>query len=274
MRTTNIAVDVPQKAINVPRVVVIPVNEDNYPLTEKRTSGVLSHFSSDTLILELPGIEKFPACGSLIMGLLLPDETKRYAGVLIHNCHQLSDRITITGQLGGPIQEILEHDSITPEYCPTLFQYTLPYPFELLDALADLGALVRKCLDRILVCPECYSLVTFRIGCPHCGSSKTMSDRLVHHFACSYVGFLNEFETSEGFTCPKCRARYLVIGTDCEYTMGVQRCIDCSWAGSQLKLVSHCMHCNARFPGREATILDLISFHAQRFDPLALDSIF
>lgn len=252
-------------------VMVIPVDEDAYPLLENRARGVLRRFSPDMVIIELTEKKPFPHCQSLILGVLFQDQMK-YVGILVQSRYQKHNHLAFIGELGGPIQDILEHDSIIPEFSWSEFQYTLPFPFELLDALADLGVLAREHLDRLLVCPDCFSLTTFRVGCPQCGSAKTAADRLIHHFACGYVGFVKEFETSEGLACPKCRSRHLVIGADYEYTGGAQRCNDCDWVGSQLKLVGHCMKCNARFPGREAALLDLFSFHAQRLDPLAFNA--
>lgn len=255
-------------------ILAIPVDGNGYPLNEGRSNGVLRQVPPATLVLELIAGAGFPKCNSLIIGLSAPDNTTRYASLVVSERRdQQAARITIIGHLGGPVQDILERDLIIPEFCANSFQYTLPYPIELLDSLAEIGILTRKYMDTVLVCPECYSLSTFRPGCPQCGSSLATVDRLIHHFSCGYMGFTSEFETPTGLVCPKCRMHHLAIGADFEYTAGAYRCSECGWTASQLRLIGHCLRCDSRYPGREATTINLVCFHAQRFDPMAIHSL-
>ncbi len=122
------------------------------------------------------------------------------------------------------------------------------------------GTLAPKLLDRALVCPRCESLPSFRHGCPCCGSGRVEQESLIHHFACAYVGRVEDFETADGIACAKCRARHLTVGADFEYQRGPLRCLDCQWSPRELELVGHCLRCGFRFPANQALVKDLMAY--------------
>ena len=137
------------------------------------------------------------------------------------------------------------------------FVPTLPTPQA--EAARQRGALTEMLLDRVWVCPQCRALPSFRPACPCCGSGGVERDRMLHHFACAFVGSTGEFQVSdEGLACPKCCTQRLLVGTDCEYLDGPWRCTDCDWNTAELEIVGHCLKCGFRFPAQQAVLEDLV----------------
>lgn len=121
------------------------------------------------------------------------------------------------------------------------------------------GEVSEVLLDRVWVCPQCRALPSFRPACSCCGSAIVERDRMLHHFACAFVGSTGEFQVSdEGLACPKCCTQRLMVGTDCEYLDGPWRCTDCDWNTAELEIVGHCLKCGFRFPAQQAVLEDLV----------------
>lgn len=140
------------------------------------------------------------------------------------------------------------------------FVPTLPAPQ--VEVARQRGALSEVLLDRVWVCPQCRALPSFRPACPCCGSGGVERDRMLHHFACAFVGSTGEFQVSdEGLACPKCCTQRLLVGTDCEYLDGPWRCADCDWNTAELEIVGHCLKCGFRFPAHQAVLEDLVGHH-------------
>ena len=140
------------------------------------------------------------------------------------------------------------------------FVPTLPAPQ--IETARQRGALSEVLLDRVWVCPQCRALPSFRPACPCCGSAGVERDRMLHHFACAFVGSTGEFQVSdEGLACPKCCTQRLLVGTDCEYLDGPWRCTDCDWNTAELEIVGHCLKCGFRFPAQQAALEDLVGHH-------------
>jgi Thaumarchaeal output domain 1 len=45
---------------------------------------------------------------------------------------------------------------------------------------------------------------TVRATCPSCQAGDVAISSVVHHLVCAYVGPDYDFETDEGYRCPKC----------------------------------------------------------------------
>jgi CheY-like chemotaxis protein len=155
---------------------------------------------------------------------------------------------------------------ITPMFDPSKLKYSCGLPATLLRAWESDGTLQKVLLDRVQVCPRCHSLPTFRFGCSSCGSGCVTNDRMIHHFACAYVGEARDFDEDGELVCPKCRVRQLVVGADFEHLTGPYRCLDCHWSAAELEHVAHCLGCGFRFPANQAVIEDLVGFHTERVD--------
>jgi hypothetical protein len=164
----------------------------------------------------------------------------------------------------------IREENLMPALNRPDFRYSTKLPADVLAKWCHVGIMRPMLFDWILACPECQGLPTFRMGCPNCGSSRLGRSQLIHHFACAHVGFVPDFEGDGEIVCPKCRTRRLVVGTDFEYLGGPHRCIDCKWSGTELVQVAQCVACGLRFPSHEAHEMELIGYHVERLDPLAL----
>lgn len=115
-------------------------------------------------------------------------------------------------------------------------------------------------VDRIIVCPECDSLPTFRPGCGSCGSAFVDQEVLIHHFACAHVGPESEFRSESGLTCPKCRLTDLIASSDFEQIQGCLKCSDCDAIFAEQKTLGHCLSCQHRFAADEGKIVDVVGY--------------
>lgn len=103
--------------------------------------------------------------------------------------------------------------------------------------------------NKILVCPKCLNFSTFSYGCKHCGSLNVKKSELIHHFACAYVGYVQEFSN---LTCPKCLMKNLIVGSDFEHLSGPYFCEGCHWYGNEREIVGKCTKCQFLFPIRQS----------------------
>ena len=117
-------------------------------------------------------------------------------------------------------------------------------------------------LDRIIECPDCEAVPTFRPGCGSCGSAWVDHESLIHHYACAHVGPESEFRSSanDGLSCPKCRTNDLVVGADFDQVEGCMKCNDCGSVFNQPEMICHCLACQRRFPASEGKIHDIYGY--------------
>lgn len=153
---------------------------------------------------------------------------------------------------------------VAPKFDPQLQRFTYGASKEQIAAWENDEFVTRIALDRILVCPCCNGVPTFRMGCGCCGSAITEPDVLIHHYACAYVGAEAEFRNGHVLNCPKCRQQNLVPGSDFETVSGGLVCADCHNRISQAVLIGHCLCCQHRFPADEAGTMQLTEFHVHR----------
>lgn len=156
----------------------------------------------------------------------------------------------------------LPHGISPPALDLSQLKFVPTLPASQIEGARKTGKLSEVLLDRVWVCPQCRALPSFRPACPCCGSAGVERDRMLHHFACAFVGSTGEFQVSdEGLACPKCCTQRLMVGTDCEFLDGPWRCSDCDWNTAELEIVGHCLKCGFRFPAQQAAIEDLMGHH-------------
>ncbi len=259
----------PRVSIEQP-IVAYPVFPDGNPYFGQHASGISVDLSHQDIGLEIETREWYPA-KMLIVGVTHPDGRRCFAGVEVQGAVKVGqNRIGVGGRFGGMAHDMLDPDRLTPRFRPDTMEFTLGFPQKVLDRWAEMGVLRCYVHDRVMLCPRCLGLPTFRKGCRSCGSARTANDRLIHHFACAHVGAVAEFEVNGRLVCPKCRTRDLVVGADYEYALGPHHCQDCHWNDMSLEEVGQCLRCGFRFPGHQALQQELKGYHVDRLDPLAL----
>ncbi len=164
----------------------------------------------------------------------------------------------------------LPHGIAAPALDLMQLKFVPSLPAHQIEAARKRGELHEVLLDRVWVCPQCRAVPSFRPACPCCGSAGVERDRMLHHFACAFVGPTSEFQLNDdGLACPKCCAQRLMVGTDCEFLDGPWHCGDCDWSPAELEIVGHCLKCGFRFPAQQAVLEDLVGHHVDRLAPLA-----
>ena len=207
----------------------------------------------------------------------VPQAGVQYAGVVVQRIERLEDGTLLCGcEFGGPAADILHAGTLMPKCDHELMAFVLPHATAIYDNWTDAGVIEKSLVDRVLVCPRCTILPTFRNACRKCRSGRVTNDRLIHHFTCAYVGFVDEFEShgkgggGGGLVCPKCRVRDLIVGSDYEYLIGQYRCQSCGWRDSDAEVVGHCLKCDNRFDIQQARELELYRYDVHRLDALAI----
>jgi hypothetical protein len=250
-------------------VVLVPVLADGSPDWENRRKAVTRDVGPAGIGLECPAVE-WETTALVLLGRL-PDRSQAVLGLEVRNRRAVSPGVLRVGcAVGGFAEEILRAENLVPRFRPESLGFATHFPDEVLARWASTGVLQPVWLDRVLVCPRCQAVPTFRQGCGHCGAAWTTNDNLIHHFACAHVGPAEEFERGGELVCPKCRARRLVIGADYENLTGPHRCRNCGWSDGELEQVAQCLRCGNRYPAGQSRVLDLRGYRAQRLDPLAL----
>jgi hypothetical protein len=216
----------------------------------------------------------FHASQPLLLGMHFEQRGIQYAGLIVRRVQQLKEgTIRLGADFGGPAGDVLATGHLMPEFRADQMAFVMPQASQLYDNWAALGILQKTLLDHVMVCPRCAAIPTVRNACRKCGSGRIANDRLIHHFACAYVGFQAEFVTGTNeLVCPKCQLRKLVIGADFEYLTGENRCRSCGWRDSEVELVGHCMRCSNRFEMAQAREQELYRYDVSRLDPLAVTS--
>lgn len=163
------------------------------------------------------------------------------------------------------VRAVQSHTSVVaPKFDPQLQRFTYDASESQIERWKDDPSVTKIVLDKILVCPCCEGVPTFRSGCGCCGSAMTEPDVLIHHYACAHIASEAEFRKGDDLVCPKCRQMNLIASSDFETVDGGQTCADCGERSSQSELIGHCLSCQHRFPAYEAVTQVLTAYHVHR----------
>lgn len=250
-------------------MVVIPILPDGSPNGPFHGEAISSDLSESGLGFEVAEPHRIPG-RHLLVGIEGDDGVYYYATVEVCNQQPLDGRIRMGVRFVPPDEDLLRWDNLLPTFQPSNYRLATRLSEEMLRRWVDLGVLEPFLADRPLLCPRCRALPTYRRGCKHCGSIHLANRRLIHHFPCAYVGFAEDYDHDGEIICPKCRVRNLVVGADFEYLQGPFHCTDCGWTDTELETVGYCPACHWRFTLQQAQQEELIGYHVNRLDPLAL----
>lgn len=247
-------------------LVVVPVLPDGTLDWERRCDGHSVNVSEGGMAMEVDcPAELLPR--ALLVGVEGADGRMHYTGVIVRYSKATDSGTTFIGaEFGGTGDAYLDDQQLTPRFNPQMCKVEYALPQHALDQLSKAGVLERTVCDRVMVCPRCRALPTFRQGCRKCGSARVERDRLIHHFACAHVGRHQTFETPAGLVCPKCQTDRLVAGADFEYLHGEFNCRECDWRDASLEMIAHCLSCNHRFSADQTEAKDLYTYRAARLN--------
>lgn len=255
----------PRYELTLP-AVVFPLNDNGTPRSEVvgttldiSRSGIALLVESDTM-----GVGD---CA--VVGIECPDGVYRYATVEWRVRRLKLPAIRLGGRFLSRADDPLHPSQLAARFQPEKLQYAPAMDASLLSEWTSRGILRPHLVDRVLSCPECESLPTFRYGCPDCGAALTSRQKLIHHFACALVAPVDEF-SHDPLKCPKCQESNLVVGADFEYLEGPFDCDECNWSDSQLAMIAECMGCAKRFSAAEARSKEVYEYRMPRLDPKKL----
>jgi CheY-like chemotaxis protein len=206
----------------------------------------------------------------LVLGVERRDGTYLYATAVVRHHGTPAAGWNLGISFVSPKDDPLSDARLAPRFDPASCQIVAGLPESTLREWEQLGVLTPRLIDRVRSCPRCLGLPTFRDACRQCGSADVAAAAHIHHFACAHVAPAENFDADGYLACPKCRARNLIVGADFEHLSGPLCCRECNWSGTQLALIGECLKCGFRFPASESPEQDVIQFHVERLDPLAL----
>ncbi len=221
------------------------------------------------LHIELSDVSKFAADRAMV-SMQTRDGRFVHAIANIREASPCQSGYVLTARIATDEADLLSETNLTPNWNPHTHRFATALPPNTVDSLVQTGVLTPYLYDRTMVCPDCHATPTLRFGCRACGSVETEKRRMIHHFACAHVGPVETFETNNELVCPKCRVRSLVIGADFEYLEGSHECGSCGHTDLELEMVGQCHMCNLRFSMEFALEEEVMAYHVERLDPLAI----
>lgn len=252
-------------------IFAIPIRPDSSPAEAQTADGFSVDMSAGGIKLELRGIDRLPT-KYLLVGIEDNTADMHFATVEARHIVPVEGGLSIGAHFVSAERDLIRRENLEPHFRPETKTFATGLPLDVLGKWCELGIFRPKLVDRVLLCPQCQGVATFRKGCRSCGSVRLHSRPLFHHFACAHVGFVGEFEQEGGIVCPKCRTKNLIVGADYEHLSGPFRCLDCDWSDTELDLVGQCLRCELRFPANQAVEEDLVGYHVERLDPMAFIS--
>lgn len=249
--------------------IAIPIRSDLTPDQSVRVEGFTVDVSESGIGFEIGQLDELPS-ELLLAGVEGDDSVLYFATVEVRNWSPKEGRVHVGAQFVTGEQDLLRPENLTPTFQPDTQDFTTRLSPETLMGWVELGIFRPVLVDRIYVCPKCGGMPTFRSGCRSCGSIHVASHQLIHHFECSYLGRIHEFEKDGTVVCPKCGAEGAVDGDEFELLNGPCHCLECNWSDSDMEVVGQCMRCSWHFPLKNASERELIGYHVNRLDPQAL----
>jgi len=241
---------------------------DGAPADKPPLVGFLTGLRQDRVQFECDPPSSSPA-GQMLLGVEGDDGQLYFASIEVQQRRSVASVTRVEATFADPTRDLFRPENLSPHFDPKCCRFSTRLSEQVRERWVSLGVLRPALTQRVLACPECHAAATFRCGCRTCGSIHTASSRMMHHFACAYVGPPSEFETPQGLICPKCRLRKLVVGSDFELLDGPYHCLDCDWSDTELAMIGQCLACELRFPLELAPEDDVLDYHVNRLDPLA-----
>ncbi|MFZ5554431.1 MAG: hypothetical protein ACOZCO_15030 [Bacteroidota bacterium] len=117
---------------------------------------------------------------------------------------------------------------------------------DILEMAEKEGLFASEYVDRIYLCNNCNGgFLSFREVCPHCGSTNSNSEDLIHHFPCAYIGPISDFknEIDSQLNCPKCNKILRHIGVDYDKPSIIYTCNKCNSKFQDISVKARCVSC-------------------------------
>ena len=217
-------------------IFAVPVLPDGSPAEACGADGFSVDVSKAGMQFEIAGLERLPT-SRLLVGIETHDGVLHFASVEAKRIESTELGLRIGAAFSQGDRDLIRRENIEPMFNPRTCRFGMELPLAVIAKWVEIGILRATLMDRVLICPQCLAVPTFRNGCRICGSVRLHSRPLIHHFACAHIGYVGDFEQDGALICPKCRTRDLIVGADYEHLSGPYRCLDCDWSDTELELV-------------------------------------
>ena len=248
--------------------ICFPILASREIAASESTVGIAVNIGVNGMKLMVDSMRPFNGMEVLVGIECRAGEYQFVSGVVVSTRKSSESAFEAGVEFRGYMHEVLECEQIMPMLDTDGMRFELPYPEPMLASLCKVGAAVSLPMDAVTLCPNCHGLPTFRYGCSLCLSNNVKASKMIHHFACANVDFVENFELENELCCQKCRTRRMIIGSDYEYLDGPNMCYDCGQANLEKIQIGHCLSCEHRFPVETAYQMDIVGYRVKRLDVL------
>lgn len=249
-------------------VICFPILASREVSATEAMVGIAINIGINGMKLLVDSLQPFNGMELLIGVEWKPGEYRFVSGVIVATRRAGETAFEAGVEFRGYMHEVIGCEQIMPVLDTERMRFNLPYPEPMLASLCKVGAAVSLEMDSVLLCPNCHGIPTFRYGCSLCLSNNVKASKMIHHFACANVDFVENFEMDNELCCQKCRTRRMIIGSDYEYLDGPSMCYDCGQANLEKIQIGHCLSCEHRFPIETAYHMDIVGYSVKRLDIL------
>lgn len=247
--------------------MLIPVLAEGHPDSQNISVGFVIDMSPSGIGFEIAGDNRITT-NQVVLGIEDRNGEMNFISALVRFSESSTASQRIGAEFVAPEKQLLTQHNLVPHYDRDRLKFETGLSEEVLHEWEACGVLTQCMHDKILLCPHCQSLPTWRNGCPLCGSASAEPDQLIHHYACAHISLVSEFEKTGELMCPKCLVKNLVVGADFEFLDGPERCHNCGWTDSKLAQIANCLACGYRFAGHQALEKIVNGYDVKRLDPL------
>ncbi len=221
-------------------VFILSLSKEIDPLIESMCDGVISSVQVDSIISKIERIKTKQATLAAVDSAT-PDI--RIMTKLLRQLYTREARLT----------PIIDPKAHTGYNYPMLSEHyhngNTPEMFKLLQSATEREYLRPKFQDKLHLCSNCYSaFINFRETCPKCESTDLVTENLIHHFVCAYVGPEHDFHSGDYMVCPKCNRLLRHIGVDYDKPSLIYSCRNCSNLFQEPVMEAFCFSCHKRNP--------------------------
>ncbi len=228
-------------------VDVIPVGAAGLPSAGQPQPGTALLLTPEAVRLQLPAMGDTTG---LVLRLPGPTDDSCYLGVeVLGQAAETNGEVVLEARIGGIADALLQPKNLTPRFHFDTMSFTFGFAPSVLHRWEELGVLQSVVIDRLLLCPRCHGLPTYRNACPQCGSGRVGQWPLPSEFAV--------VAAARG-SCPTNRNGIHVDEP-------AYHCHACRWIGDILTPVHQCLHCEHRFGARDGYEMVLRGYRVQRY---------
>lgn len=216
-------------------IFVLSINKDIDEVVEALSDGVVSSVQVETIVSRIDRIR------SRQNQLVSVDSSATDVRILTKAMRYMFTRET-------RLTPVIDHKSHVGYHFPVVSDHydhtNLKDMFQLFETATEKEYFRTRFVDKLHVCSSCYSsFLNFRESCPKCHSADLVTENLIHHFVCAYVGPEHDFHSGDYLVCPKCNRMLRHIGVDYDKPSLIYNCRNCTHVFQEPVMEAFCFAC-------------------------------